>query len=490
MFFRDRDGAPSLLLIKKLLEIWGDQMKRTMSAMLAVFLLISVFCCADISATTEEFKVDGGVLLSYTGNATDIVIPPGVYYIGDSVFEGNTGIRSVDLGDVTIIGNKAFYGCTSLVEVKKPDKVKSCGAYVFYNTPYLSSADEDVILGSVLIKSNANGAYTVPDKVASIAPYAFWGNTGITGVAVSQNVTEICEGAFYKCSSLSTVNVSKNVAFIGAFAFEGTKWLSSRKDEFVTLGNNILIKYNGSTSRVTIPDGILQIAPGAFFKNTDIASVSFPSTLTSIGMRAFMGCTSLTEANITSGIRFIDKEAFANCTSLTKVVIPVTVEIVGDSVFLGCTSLKTAEFYSNSDVSDGLFTNCTSLELALISGKTERLGDYAFYGCKSLSQLSIPSTVSIVSDTVLSGAKKVTVYCFGSSFAGKQLASMGISVAQIGDANLDGVVNIKDATYVQKAVAGIVTAGLSNKLRGDADSSGELNVRDATKIQKIVAGIE
>lgn len=465
-------------------------MKRVISSLLSVFLLISMICCADVSAVTEEFKVDDGVLLSYTGNATDIIIPQGVYYIGDSVFEGNTKVRSVDLGNTTIVGNKAFYGCTSLIEVKNSEKVRSCGAYAFYNTPYLSTADGDVILGSVLLKSNAKGAYTVPDKVVSIAPYALYGNTDITGVAVSQNVTEICEGAFYNCSSLATVNVSKNVAFIGAFAFEGTKWLSSCKDEFVTLGNNILIKYNGNSRNVTVADGILQIAPGAFYNNTDIVAVSFPPSLASIGMRAFMGCTSLAEAKITSGIRFIDKEAFANCTALTKAVIPDTVEIVGDSLFIGCTSLKTAEFYSNGDVSDGLFTNCTSLETVLISSKTERLGDYSFYGCRSLSQLSVPSTVRVISDTVLSGAKNVTVYCLAGSFASSQFALAGIRTAQIGDANLDGVVNIKDATYVQKAVAGLVTAGLSNKLRGDADSSGELNVRDATKIQKIVAGLE
>ncbi len=59
-----------------------------------------------------------------------------------------------------------------------------------------------------------------------------------------------------------------------------------------------------------------------------------------------------------------------------------------------------------------------------------------------------------------------------------------------GDANMDDDVNIKDATYIQKAVAGLETMSLIECLAGDADTMGDINIKDATAIQKFVAGIE
>ncbi len=59
----------------------------------------------------------------------------------------------------------------------------------------------------------------------------------------------------------------------------------------------------------------------------------------------------------------------------------------------------------------------------------------------------------------------------------------------LGDANGDNVVNIRDATAVQKYSAGLISMSEEEILFGDADGNGDLNVRDATAIQKYVAGI-
>ena len=63
-------------------------------------------------------------------------------------------------------------------------------------------------------------------------------------------------------------------------------------------------------------------------------------------------------------------------------------------------------------------------------------------------------------------------------------------VGLLGDANGDGVVNVKDATEIQKAVAGLLTLNETEKLYADADQNGVVNIKDATAIQKWVAGIE
>ncbi|MBQ5771056.1 MAG: dockerin type I repeat-containing protein [Clostridia bacterium] len=60
----------------------------------------------------------------------------------------------------------------------------------------------------------------------------------------------------------------------------------------------------------------------------------------------------------------------------------------------------------------------------------------------------------------------------------------------LGDANMDGNVNIKDATYIQKAVAGLIMMTELENIAADADCSDDINIKDATTIQKHLAGME
>lgn len=60
-----------------------------------------------------------------------------------------------------------------------------------------------------------------------------------------------------------------------------------------------------------------------------------------------------------------------------------------------------------------------------------------------------------------------------------------------GDVNLDGKLNVKDVTLVQKYVARTVTtlSDLAYK-QGDVNYDGKLTIKDATKIQQMIAGVK
>lgn len=58
-----------------------------------------------------------------------------------------------------------------------------------------------------------------------------------------------------------------------------------------------------------------------------------------------------------------------------------------------------------------------------------------------------------------------------------------------GDVNGDGILSIKDATCIQKHIAGINTLSESGLTLADFDKSGDVNIKDATAIQKNIAGI-
>ena len=60
----------------------------------------------------------------------------------------------------------------------------------------------------------------------------------------------------------------------------------------------------------------------------------------------------------------------------------------------------------------------------------------------------------------------------------------------LGDSDLDGTVNIRDASLIQKATAFLATLSEDAELASDVDDSGNVNIKDATIIQKYTAAID
>lgn len=83
------------------------------------------------------------------------------------------------------------------------------------------------------------------------------------------------------------------------------------KEEFVVEGG-VLTEYNGSASKVVIPD------------NKDI---------TTIGYGVFMNKTGITEVIVPEGVEKLDRAAFAYCRDLVKIKLPSTIEHIGDYAF-------------------------------------------------------------------------------------------------------------------------------------------------------------
>lgn len=60
----------------------------------------------------------------------------------------------------------------------------------------------------------------------------------------------------------------------------------------------------------------------------------------------------------------------------------------------------------------------------------------------------------------------------------------------MGDADSNGTVNIKDATQIQKSIAGLVTLTTTQNLAANVYTEDALNVKDATAIQKWLTGLD
>lgn len=108
----------------------------------------------------------------------------GANYVSNE-WGGYSGVITFD-GEVTSIGERAFYNDDSLKSITIPNSVTSIGQQAFYNCTSLTSA-------------------TIPNSVTSLGSYAFYQCTSLTSVTIPDSVANIGHSAFYGCSWLKKV---------------------------------------------------------------------------------------------------------------------------------------------------------------------------------------------------------------------------------------------------------------------------------------------
>ena len=173
--------------------------------------------------------------------------------------------------------------------------------------------------------------YRIPDGITTISDFAF-ARSALTELVIPEGVTTIGYGAFYHCDYLKDIQIPSTVTEIAPYALQDTKWLNTflnyGPEDFLIVGDGILVAYRGTAQNVRIPETVKKIGPQAFRDHKEMIAVELGSGVTEIGEEAFAGCSSLTTVKGGSGLQVIHDRAFYGCP-LKVIRIPQNVTGVG-----------------------------------------------------------------------------------------------------------------------------------------------------------------
>lgn len=158
---------------------------------------------------------------------------------------------------------------------------------------------------------------------------------------------------------------------------------------------SMLVKYNGNSEHVVIPEGVTGIKKFVFSGNKVIKSVVLPESLTRVFNAAFCDCTALEDIKFGNNLFGAGEYAFKG-TALRSVTLPSSVQVMERGAFFGCTALEKIDLGENIKyIAAETFTNCSALKRVIIPKSVQYIDTYAFFGCTALEEIYIPSTVTI-----------------------------------------------------------------------------------------------
>ena len=110
------------------------------------------------TSSPQDFEIVAGVLLKYKGAATDVVIPDGVIEIGDRAFYGLSTITSITIpngvrkigskksGESNLLETNPFGKCTGLKKTNIPDSLEEMNPLLFYECKNLEQVDMSTLM--------------------------------------------------------------------------------------------------------------------------------------------------------------------------------------------------------------------------------------------------------------------------------------------------------------------------------------------------------
>lgn len=378
------------------------------------------FMPSDCKETT--FHTELSVIESYAcayWRVTDLEIPEGVatlqhYAFAHSLIETVRGLENVKTIKTGVFydskmktftdGNTAEYIALSGAD---------SGKYILSMMLDESVTEYKLIDGTVGIAGDAFGrckslvSVDLGDDLISIGSSAFEGCDALESIKLPSSLEKMGSSVFSACVSLKTVEGLTDITFVDDDGKEYAHTLPSR----IFRGCTVL-------DTVTLPDGLVNIAPSAFYNCKALQSIDLPDTVTAIGEYGFYGCSGMVSIELPKGLKRLGIYAFGAtgletidlsvCEELTylpdycfrssklkEISIPDRITTIPYRCFYTASSLESISLGKVTVIEDEAFAGCTKLPNIDLNG-VESIGYQAFQQCNLFVNFVLPDSVKHV----------------------------------------------------------------------------------------------
>ena len=304
---------------------------------------------------------ENGVLLSYSGQQTEIEIPA-TYSLSSTVEQVEMSSSSI----YTLVDRASSLGIMNYSIENQTGNYTDEYGNVYYQEKYVMTYEkrkvvegDDYQVTGIAANAFSNNtritSITIPETVRTIGSNSFAGCTNLKTVVLPEYLDRIEDSAFYNCRMLREIEIPNTVSYIGSQAFY----------------------YCSSLQQINIPTNITTIYQATFFQCYNLKEVVIPSNVRNIQPEAFYGCTSLEKLTLNEGLVSISSGAFYNCYNLVEIELPTTVNNLTNSAFYRCTNLQTIVIKSPNIVN--ISSNTFPTSIMNIYVRDELLADYPNY---------------------------------------------------------------------------------------------------------------
>lgn len=421
--------------------------------------------CTSLKSITLPSTVTQIGGYAFYGSGIESINLSNVTTMGNSIFQNCTNLKSVQLPNIATLPNYTFSGCTALKSIEIPAKTTRIGGSTTagYTFDGCTALEEVKILGNLIGIGCASfkdctslTSLEVPATLTEIGNYAFMGS-GLTNFNISAKVTKFGYAAFNACPNLVSVTIdSANTAFtvyqnmavidlakmniLSVFNFNG--------DYTLPEGVNILgYALNGVTvGTLTLPDTITTLPSYALYGlNAD--KVVFGSGLTSLPSYVLKDSTVNTVVFNAEEVT-INSNAFENST-ISVIENSENIVSIGTTVFKNCSNLKTIEFSNKLlEIKANAFEG-SGLTSINIPGSVEWLGTYSSTNSTTSGSV-FKNCLDLVSVTLNEGLKAICNYAFQGS--GIKSITIPASVELVGAYICQNTVSLESANILTSAL--------------------------------------
>ncbi len=349
----------------------------------------------------------------------------------------------------------------------------STGTTIYYNivsptdkTASVTNNTSSSYKGDIVIPSQVKYS-GVTYTVVGIGSGAFSGCSDLISISLPETISTISSSAFYNCSGLTTLLIPESVLEIQAYAFKGCTGLKE----------------------IRIPDNVTSIKGSACEGCTNLTSAYIGKSVTTFGNYMFQGCTNLETIELNASPQEIYSTAFAGCSSVRTLIIGEDVTKINEESLTGLTGLSKIVYNavrssSGCTSSSSCWPNPRAIATLEIGDKVELLPPYIFRNFTSLTSVTLPASLTQISNHVFNGCSKLT-----------QITSHALippSTPNSAFSNYDATLFVPNVslTYYQSANTWKDFYSIVGyKLEGDVDGDWSVSTADIDKMISYLLGL-